>query len=397
MDRNVDNVMKKLAANYNENTPLTFMRRFLDDIFLVFTGSTESLHALHHEINKIHPNIRFTITHTTPKTTEPNPCKCEILDSVPFLDTECKIKEGQIITDLFRKPTDKNQYLMTSSCHPAQCVENIPYSLALRITRICSEPEARENRFIELKEMLNNREYTPKLVDAAIAKARAVTREVALREVSRQPSTNRPVYVVRYDPRLPDIPNIVTKHWRSMVSQDNYLQEVFEEPPLIAYKRNTNIKDMLIRAKITKNTQRQKRKQRGMKKCGKCVACSSIKEGRTIKSNKFTWTLNKQFNCKTENVVYLLECDKEYCKQQYIGETERKLRERIKEHIGYAKNKMIHKTTGNHFNLPGHSWLNMKFTVIEQVKSTDRIYREEREKHFIKQFNTYYDGINKMP
>ena len=132
-------------------------------------------------------------------------------------------------------------------------------------------------------------------------------------------------------------------------------------------------------------------------KCGKCVSCKSIKEGRTIKSTKKNWTINREYNCKTENVVYLLECDKENCRKQYVGETERPLSERIKEHIGYARNNILHKTTGNHFNSPGHSWINMKFTVIEQVKRRDKMYREEREKHFIHLFNTYYDGINLMP
>ena len=182
-----------------------------------------------------------------------------------------------------------------------------------------------------------------------------------------------------------------------MLTQDKYLEEVFDQPPLIAYTRNKNIKDTLIRAKIIKNNQRQKRKQRGMKKCGKCIICSYVKEGRTIKSKYFTWTLNGQFTCKTENVIYLLECNKESCKQQYIGETEREVKERIKEHISYAKNKTINKATGNHFNQPGHSFNNMRFTVVEKVKSNDKVYRKEREKHYINKFNTYYDGINDMP
>ena len=66
-------------------------------------------------------------------------------------------------------------------------------------------------------------------------------------------------------------------------------------------------------------------------------------------------------------------------------------------HIGYAKNKILHKSTGHHFNLPGHSWQNMKFSVVDKLKSSDKIYRQEKEKHFIKQFNSYYDGLNMMP
>ena len=336
------------------------------------------------------------MSHTTPNINETQPCKCEKRESVPFLDTECRIKDNKISTNLYKKPTDKNQYLLTSSCHPAENVENIPYSLALRITRICSEVNEREQAYKELKEMLLHREYTPKLVDAAIARARDIPRHVTLREVSGQISNTRPVFVVRYDPRLPKIPNIVIKHWRAMKCQDNYLEEVFQEPPLVAYSRNKNIKDTLIRAKLNKNT-RQQRKSHGMKKCGKCKACSYILEGKTVKTNKLNWRINREVNCESSNVIYLVECDKDKCKKKYIGETERCFRERIYEHIKYARNKNLSYATGEHFNLPGHSWQNMKFTVIKKVKENNVIYRQEREKFFIRKFNTFYNGLNKKP
>ena len=34
------------------------------------------------------------------------------------------------------------------------------------------------------------------------------------------------------------------------------------------------------------------------------------------------------------------------------------------------KNHIITMATGEHFNLPGHSFQNMKFTIIERVKKT---------------------------
>ena len=45
---------------------------------------------------------------------------------------------NQIQTDLHTKPTDKHQYLLRSSCHPAHTKRTIPFSLALRLRRICS-------------------------------------------------------------------------------------------------------------------------------------------------------------------------------------------------------------------------------------------------------------------
>ena len=96
---------------------------------------------------------------------------------------------------------------------------------------------------------------------------------------------------------------------------DTYIKEVFEEPPLVAFKRNQNLKELLIRAKVMPNRMKKRRKLRGMKKCGKCVVCSFIKEGKSIKNKESLWTINEEYNCNTKNLVYMLECDKDNCKK----------------------------------------------------------------------------------
>ena len=58
------------------------------------------------------------------------------------------------------------------------------------------EEHTRDLRFQELKDMLLEREYPSGVVEAAIAKARAIPRSVALRRVSWQTTNNRPVFVV---------------------------------------------------------------------------------------------------------------------------------------------------------------------------------------------------------
>ena len=52
-------------------------------------------------------------------------------------------------------------------------------------------------------------------------------------------------------------------------------------------------------------------------------------------------------------------------------------------------------TTGDHFNLPGHSLANMKVRILEKAKNNGDMYRKERERYFINKFNTYYEGINR--
>ena len=57
----------------------------------------------------------------------------------------------------------------------------------------------------------------------------------------------------------------------------------------------------------------------------------------------------------------------------------------------------LKQATGLHFNTPGHSLDNMKFIIIEKSKETNENYRKEREKFFIQKFNTFKNGLNRMP
>ena len=83
-----------------------------DDIFMIFFRSFSQPHQFFDEINEMHPTIKFTMTHTTPKTLsdQEKKCPCERIDAIPFLDTLCELKEGANSTGLYRKPTDRNQY-----------------------------------------------------------------------------------------------------------------------------------------------------------------------------------------------------------------------------------------------------------------------------------------------
>ena len=85
-------------------------------------------------------------------------CDCIPKNAISFLDTLCKISEGKIEIDLFRKESDRNQYLLPSSIHPKTVTKNIPFSLSLRIVRVCTNNKERDQRHKELKNMLLSRE-----------------------------------------------------------------------------------------------------------------------------------------------------------------------------------------------------------------------------------------------
>ena len=82
---------------------------------------------------------------------------------------------------------------------------------------------------------------------------------------------------------------------------------------------------------------------------------------------------------------------------RYIGETRRILKFRLAEHRGYVTTEDLSKATGEHFNAPGHSVSDISIVILEKVRSTDDLYRKEREKYFIRKFNTFYKGLNRQP
>ena len=62
-----------------------------------------------------------------------------------------EIKDNQIVTDVFYKPTDTHQYLDRTSCHPKDVKWAIPDGQALRLKRICSNDDVFENRLREMR------------------------------------------------------------------------------------------------------------------------------------------------------------------------------------------------------------------------------------------------------
>ena len=101
--------------------------RFMDDIFMIWTAGPEKLKIFVDYPNNLHSTIKFKYSHSP--------------SNIPFLDVMVSVKDGSIETDLYTKPTDKHQYLLVSSCHPQHTKRAIPFSLALRLRRICSNPD----------------------------------------------------------------------------------------------------------------------------------------------------------------------------------------------------------------------------------------------------------------
>ena len=65
-------------------------------------------------------------------------------------------------------------------------------------------------------------------MDNAFRRLETIDRQEALKKVSKKKNTIRPVLAITYDPRLPDIPGIVTSAYKS-ASADHVFKKTFPD------------------------------------------------------------------------------------------------------------------------------------------------------------------------
>ena len=165
----------------------------------------------------------------------------------------CLTNDGNISTDLYtQKPTDKHQHLLYSSCHPLHTKNAIPFSLALRLRRICSTDETFNIRTAQLTTYLLKRGFKRNFVTKQIHRAANIPRRLAL----QTKDMNKPIrvpFITTFNPSLPHISNIIKKHYHLLLSSDR-CKKVFPNSPVVAFRRSPNLRDLLVSAKLSSNS-----------------------------------------------------------------------------------------------------------------------------------------------
>ena len=103
--------------------------------------------------------------------------------------------------------------------------------------------------------------------------------------------------------------------------------------------------------------------------------------------------VNLLLSCITKDVIYCIECIR--CGEIYIGETDRRLGDRIREHLRDVKNKNRHREVAIHFNSLGHSLDHFRVQVLfENINGN--LARKIKESYFIMKFGCVYPlGMNR--
>ncbi|XP_075172214.1 uncharacterized protein LOC142243902 [Anomaloglossus baeobatrachus] len=222
----------RFVYSYPAFDELAFLcARYIDDIFCIWQGDLESLLLFDDHLNNVWPELKFTLSHHQRE--------------INFLDTYIK-KDivGNLSSDLYRKPTDRNCMLLYSSCHPKSTKNSLPRSQFARVTRIVSDDNTREQRLEEMSNRFVERNYPITLLKTEREKLSSTTpSEIDTATVERIP------FVHTYHPSMPKIYNIINRHWP-------LLKKAYPEigpfilPPIMCKKRPQNIKDSLVKADI---------------------------------------------------------------------------------------------------------------------------------------------------
>ena len=336
-------------------------------------------------LNKSHALLKFKVNYNFQS------------KSVEFLDTIISISsDGFIKTTLYTKPGKKCSYLLPSSCHPSHVTENIPYSLALRLKRICSDADDFLVQLDFLKDLLLCRGYRSSYILCKFDRVKLLDRNTALKKVMKEP-VKRIILSLPYDPRLPNVSGIIFKFWKVM-TQNPFLKKIFPNPPMVCWSRPKNLREILIRAQLPKEISIRKsdRSKNGFKHCNK-VTCKMCKMSPAFanfivsSSTKEKIPIVSSLNCLSANVIYCITCKKQdrNCKNcpQYIGQTSRPVYKRFSEHFSSIKEDAT-AAVGKHFSKNGHKQSDMQIIPFEQIHSKNPFTILAREKMYIRKLDS---------
>ena len=336
-------------------------KRFIDDIFIIWSHGENELQKLLEQLNQFHPTIKFTEEHSE--------------YGIPFLDTFTYIHDSELRTRVYHKPTDNKQYLHYRSCHPLQQKNSIPYSLLVRAKRICTE----EKHFITEARMIINklrdRKYPENILERAVKKIQELSRDQLLTPRTRS-EDQRIRYIISFNPSNPDMKNIALQHLHLLGRMRR--NPITQDKVQIVFRKSRNLKELIITGLVNVKDPPTYRCSpcRNNNRKG-CISCDRILHSNTVTKKEEIHKLRGYHHCQSENCIYCLICL--CCNKKYIGETSQTVNNRLRGHESHIKNyhKHPHNPVAQHFGINVNNAKDYKIIILDQDSDKNRRLRLE--------------------
>lgn len=277
--------------------PLHYLR-YLDDIWGVWAHSVEDFKQFMVILNAHDPSIQLK--------SEFDSLSIDFLDTTVYKGPDFELS-GKLDVKVFFKKTDTHALLFKSSFHPRHTFRGIVKSQLLRFFRICTK----EEDFWEAVRILYR-----------VLKFRGYSRSF-LRQCLASFQTQKLLHQKRLIPLITQFSSIskilnnrFKKNFDTILGSSGLLDD---HEVIAAYRKNRNLKDLLVRAKLKPLRQVHRIMEN-------FCSLKFIKNS----NNKRMFKLKQDFTPQTTNVVYLCFCIK--CDKQYVGETKNSIQTRMWQH-----------------------------------------------------------------
>ncbi len=351
--------------------------RDIDDIFLIWPKKY-NLNNFISAINQFHPNIKFT--------TESSDTSINFLDLTIFKGTQ--FTNHQLLDiKTFQKPRNLYQYLHFTSNHPKSTFQSIIIGECIRYARSNTSEYNYQHFVTLLKTRLQKRDYPVKFVEKYVMKVNYNDRNKFLQtDLKKIFAPNKPILKCVPPPRFKQLKQIILQRYKPIRHLVN--------PPIFVTLKHKTLQDILVKSKFhptdtdiidihlaCSSEQSAPRLPQKIKPIStpqpsicyhpRCATCQHFNSQNFFKSTttRKCYKIRHAFSCSSSNVIYLITCNK--CKKQYVGKTNKPLRERINHHRSSINMKQS-RYISVHFNFPDHNISNITVQAIDTT-SEDKL------------------------
>ena len=210
----------------------------------------------------------------------------------------------------------------------------------LRIKRICTnDSDYEKHTSLKMKEFIEKGYPIEKLKESK-NKVDKLKRSELLKAKDKtdQKDTETVFLTTTYREGYQFVPKIIKSNW-DILAHSCTTKDVHRSNLKIGYRKPKDLRNYLIRAKTDYDPNNDTKSGEGTSaehrnKCNKknCIYCSILDTGGRINNENRTLSSKTNITCNSSNVIYCIECKR--CNSKYVGQTKRKLKDRIRKHKG---------------------------------------------------------------
>lgn len=231
-------VLNEILRKFTHRHKIAFIGRYRDDFFLVYQGKENEIHDFFNLANTHHQLLKFTY--------EISDTEMTFLDTTVYKGTRFK-NNGILDIKSYIKPTNTHQYLDRSSMHNPSVFSGIIRGESVRHCRNNSDKSHLQLHINNFKQYLLQRGYKDREINENIQHGTSKDRKELLRFTPKNINGIPLVYITKYHFAIRGLGKILRKYFKKILKNEK-CKRIFTSPPMIAYSRHKNLKDILTRS-----------------------------------------------------------------------------------------------------------------------------------------------------